>query len=214
MNHTAYGTFAIDGDLAVDRIGFGALRLARNGRGDATARDPETARAVLRRAAELGVDHIDTADFYRSRDGTMRANDLIREALFPYPAGLVIATKVGPVFGPDGPTQGTAAGIRPAVEANLDALGTDRLDLVYLRIGWRVPPRGESLSERFEVLAALREEGLILISSSSRISRTSAGQGSSRKAIEKRFKPSPAPDLAHPAVVPRRMLTSAASPAF
>jgi diketogulonate reductase-like aldo/keto reductase len=95
---------------------------------------------VLRRAAELGVDHIDTADFYRSPDGTVRANDLIRQALFPYPPGLVIATKVGPVFGPHGPTQGTADGIRPAVEANLEALGVDRLDLVYLRIGWRAAP--------------------------------------------------------------------------
>ena len=161
MNDSAYGTFAIGGDLVVDRMGFGAMRLARNGMGDATARDPETARAVLRRAAELGVNHIDPADFYRGPGGTVRANDLIREALFPYPAGVVIATKVGPVFGPSGPTQGTAADIRPAVEANLEALGVDRLDLVYLRIGWRVPPRGESLSERFEVLAALRDEGLI-----------------------------------------------------
>jgi pyridoxine 4-dehydrogenase len=161
MDHGASGTFRIGGDLAVDRIGFGAMRLARNGMGDATARDPDTAPAVLRRAAELGVDHIDTADFYRSPDGTVRANDLIRQALFPYPAGLVIATKVGPIFGPDEPTQGTAADLRPAVEANLKALGVDRLDLVYLRIGWRMPPRGESLSERFEVLAALRAEGLI-----------------------------------------------------
>jgi pyridoxine 4-dehydrogenase len=161
MNLSAYGTFAIGGDLVVDRLGFGAMRLARNGMGDATARDPQTARAVLRRATELGVDHIDTADFYRNPDGTVRANDLIREALFPYPGGLVIATKVGPVFGPNGPTQGTAADLRPTVEANLEALGMDRLDLVYLRIGWRMPPRGESLSERFEVLAALRAEGLI-----------------------------------------------------
>jgi pyridoxine 4-dehydrogenase len=128
---------------------------------DTAIRDPETARAVLRRAAELGVDHIDTADFYRSPDGAVLANNLIREALFPYPAGLVIATKVGPVFGPQGPTQGAAADLRPAVEANLETLGVDRLDLVYLRIGWREPPRGESLAERFEVLAALREEGLI-----------------------------------------------------
>jgi pyridoxine 4-dehydrogenase len=160
MSYAAHGTFAIGGDLAVDRIGFGAMRLARNGM-DSTTRDPETARAVLLRAVELGVDHIDTADFYRGPDGTVRANDLIRQALFPYPSGLVIATKVGPVFGADGPTQGTAADIRPAVEANLDALGVDCLDLVYLRIGWRVPPRGESLSERFEVLAGLRAEGLI-----------------------------------------------------
>lgn len=160
MSSAAHGTFAIGGDLIVDRIGFGAMRLARNGM-DATPRDPATARAVLRRAVELGVDHIDTADFYRGPDGAVRANDLIRQALFPYPTGLVIATKVGPVFGPSGPTQGTAADIRPAVEANLEALGVDRLDLVYLRIGWRVPPQGESLRDRFEVLAALREEGLI-----------------------------------------------------
>ena len=161
MNLPAYGTYAIGGDLMVDRIGFGAMRLGRNGIGDTAARDPETGRAVLRRAVELGVDHIDSADFYRSPDGKVRANDLIREALFPYPAGLVVATKVGPVFGASGPTQGTAADLRPAVEANLEALGVDRLDLVYLRIGWREPPQGESLAERFEVLAALREEGLI-----------------------------------------------------
>ena len=161
MNSAAPGTFALGGDLTVDRIGFGAMRLARNGMGDTVTRDPETARAVLRRAVELGVDHIDTAGFYRSPDGTVRANDLIREALFPYPGGLVIATKVGPVFGPEGPAQGTAADLRPAVEANLEALGIGRLDLVYLRIGWRMPPAEESLSERFEVLAALRDEGLI-----------------------------------------------------
>jgi aryl-alcohol dehydrogenase-like predicted oxidoreductase len=158
MIDSAYGTFAIGGDLPVDRLGFGAMRLARNLIGDTVAREPETARAVLRRAVKLGVDHI---DFYRSPDGGVRANDLIRESLSPYPDGLVIATKVGPVFGPHGPTQGTAADLRPAMEANLEALGVDRLDLVYLRIGWREPPRGESLGERFQVLAAMREEGLI-----------------------------------------------------
>ena len=161
MADSAYGTFAIGGDMTVDRLGFGAMRLARNGIGDTDTRDPETARAVLRRAVELGVNHIDTADFYRSPDGTVLANDLIREALSPYPDGLVIATKVGPIFGPQGPTQGTASELRAAVEANLAALGLDRLDLVYLRIGWRGPPHGESLSERFELLAAMRDEGLI-----------------------------------------------------
>jgi pyridoxine 4-dehydrogenase len=156
MTDSAYGTFAIGGDLTVDRLGSGAMRLARNGMGDTDTRDPETACAVLRRAVELGVNHIDTADFCRSPDGAVLANDLILEALSPYPEGLVIATKVGPVFGPQGPTQGTAADLRPAIEANLEVLGMDRLDLVYLRIGWREPPHGESLSERFEVLAGLR----------------------------------------------------------
>jgi pyridoxine 4-dehydrogenase len=152
--------FSLGGDLSVDRLGFGAMRLPRNDR-TGPARDPETGRAVLRRAVELGVNHIDTADFYRSTDGSVTANNLIREALSPYPPGLVIATKVGPVFGPDGPGQGTAADLRPQVEANLEALGLDRLDLVYLRIGMMRPPHGDSLAERFETLAALREEGLI-----------------------------------------------------
>ena len=136
------------------------MRLSRNG-WNGPARDPETGRAVLRRAVELGVNHIDTADFYRSGDGAIRANTLIREALSPYPSGLVIATKVGPVFGPKGPSPAAAGDLRALVEANLESLGLDRLDLVYLRIGVMTPPHGESLAERFEALAALREEGLI-----------------------------------------------------
>lgn len=152
--------FRLGGDLAIDRLGFGAMRLPQGSPGG-PARDSESGRAVLRRAVELGVDHIDTADFYRSENGSVRANTLIREALSPYPDALVIATKVGPVFGPGGPRQGTAADLLPQVEANLESLGLDRLDLVYLRIGMTEPPHGESLAERFEVLAALREEGLI-----------------------------------------------------
>ncbi|MFI7708069.1 aldo/keto reductase [Nonomuraea sp. NPDC049480] len=152
--------FRLGGDLTIDRLGFGAMRLPQSSWGG-PARDPESGRAVLRRAVELGVNHIDTADFYRSEDGSVRANSLIREALTPYPAGLVIATKVGPVFGPGGLRQAAAADLRPQVEANLQSLGLDRLDLVYLRIGAMEPPHGESLAERFEALAALREEGLI-----------------------------------------------------
>jgi pyridoxine 4-dehydrogenase len=161
MTDPNQAAFSIGGDLPVDRIGFGAMRLTRSGLRDAAARDLDTSRAVLCRAAGLGVNHIDTADFYRTPDRATGTNDLIREALAPYPAGLVIATKVGPMMGPDGPTQGGAADLRPAVEANLAALGVSRLDLVYLRIGWHQPPHGESLAERFEILAALREEGLI-----------------------------------------------------
>jgi aryl-alcohol dehydrogenase-like predicted oxidoreductase len=154
-------TFRLGGDLNVSRLGFGAMRLpSKDGMGG-PARDPEAGRAVLRRAAELGVDHIDTADFYFSHDGAVRANTLIREALHPYPSSLVIATKVGPIIGPDGLHQGTPADMRGLVEANLEGLGVDRLDLVYLRVGVMTPPHGESLAERFEVLAALREEGLI-----------------------------------------------------
>ncbi|UBU18279.1 aldo/keto reductase [Nonomuraea gerenzanensis] len=149
--------FRLGGDLTIDRLGFGAMRLLQGGPG----RGPAPAGAVLRRAVELGVDHLDTAHFYRDQDGSVSANAVIREALSPYPGGLVIATKVGPVFGPGGPRQATAAELRPQVEANLESLGLDRLDLVYLRIGKSEPPHGQSLAERFEALAALREEGLI-----------------------------------------------------
>lgn len=153
------GTLTL-GDLTINRLGFGAMRLSTNGF-QGPPRDPETGRAVLRRAIELGVNHIDTAAFYHSRDGSVRANTLIREALFPYPPALVIATKVGPETGPNGVVQAPAANLRAQVEDNLKALGLERLDLVYLRIGMMGPPFGESLAERFEVLAALREEGLI-----------------------------------------------------
>ncbi|MDX3224968.1 oxidoreductase [Streptomyces sp. ME19-01-6] len=152
--------FRLGGDLTIDRFGFGAMRLPTNDF-HGPARDSETGHAVLRRAVELGVNHIDTADFYRSGDGSVRANALIREALHPYREGLVIATKVGPVFGPEGPYQADAGDLRALVEDNLTSLGVDRLDLVYLRIGMMEPPHGESLAARFEALAALREEGLI-----------------------------------------------------
>lgn len=155
-------TFLLGGDLPVNRIGFGAMRLSANGF-TGPARDPESGRAVLRRAVELGVNHIDTASFYRSHDGSVSANALIREALHPYPADLVLATKVGPWDTPEGGLQQTTdpAALRPMVEANLEALGVDRLDLVYLRVGMMEPPHGESVAAQFEALAAMREEGLI-----------------------------------------------------
>lgn len=152
--------FKLGGDLTVKRLGFGAMRLLR-GSFDSPARDPQQGIEVLARAVKLGVNHIDTAWFYRS--GDIGANDLIREVLAPYPPGLVIATKVGPLLGTEGrPThQSDAGGLRQLVEDNLVSLGVDRLDLVYLRIGGMSVPVGESLGERFRVLAALREEGLI-----------------------------------------------------
>ncbi len=94
------GTLTL-GDLTINRLGFGAMRLSANGvRGP--ARDPEAGRTVLRRAVELGVNHIDTAAFYQSLDGSVRANTLIRETLSPYSPDLVIATKVGLIPGPNG----------------------------------------------------------------------------------------------------------------
>ncbi|MEU0073798.1 aldo/keto reductase [Streptomyces sp. NPDC006332] len=155
-------TFLLGDDLTVNRIGFGAMRLSANGF-TGPARDPESGRAVLRRAVELGVNHIDTASFYRSHDGSVSANALIREALYPYPAGMVLATKVGPWDTPEGGLQQTTdpAALRPMVEANLEALGVDRLDLVHLRVGTMEPPHGESIAAQFETLAAMRDEGLI-----------------------------------------------------
>ena len=158
-NASQAGTLTLD-NLTINRLGFGAMRLAANGF-QGPARDPEAGRIVLRRAVELGVNHIDTAAFYQSPDGSVRANTLIREALSPYPPDLVIATKVGLLPDLNSPAQGTAAVLRAQVEDNLKTLGLSRLDLVYLRIGMMEPPHGESLAERFEVLAAMREEGLI-----------------------------------------------------
>ncbi len=153
--------FSLGGDMPVNLMGFGAMRLVSKGfRGP--ARDPGAGRAVLRRAVELGANLIDTAAFYHSSDKTVRANRLIQEALFPYGRDLVIATKVGHVFSSDDSHRtATGADMRRLVEENLQDLGLDRLDLVYLRIGEMAPPHGESLAERFEALAALREEGLI-----------------------------------------------------
>lgn len=153
-------TFKLGGDLPIGRLGFGAMRLPTNG-WHGPARDPEKGRAVLRRAVELGVNHIDTANFYQSGDGSVRANVLIQQALYPYAPDLVIATKVGPMFGANGPYQAKASELRGLVEGNLEVLGLDRLDLVYLRIGMMEVPHAESISERFEALAAMREEGLI-----------------------------------------------------
>ena len=154
------GEFPLGGDLTINRLGFGAMRLARGGL-HGPARDRAEGIAVLRRAVELGVNHIDTAWFYRA--GDVAANDLIREALSPYPDNLLIATKVGPLLGPSGvpDAQSDASGLRRLVEENLTTLGLDRLDLVYLRIGGRGDASGESIGERFQALAALRDEGLI-----------------------------------------------------
>ncbi|MFG3138900.1 oxidoreductase [Streptomyces sp. NPDC048211] len=153
-------TFSLGGDLDINRLGFGAMRLAM-GTFDGPARDPGTGIGVLRRAVELGVNHIDTAGFYGR--GAVRANELIRTALTPYQDELVIATKVGPLPGPNGVPSGqaTPGQLRALVETDLRALGLERLDLVYLRVGGITGPGGESIAERFTVLAELRNEGLI-----------------------------------------------------
>src|ERR1700735_360967 len=152
------GTWKL-GDLVVNRVGFGAMRLPQTGRAlvaDAAPRDRDTAISVLRRAVELAVTHIDTAAFYFSP--LRSANELINTALAPYPDDLVIATKVGPGRDPSGEWLGWARPdqLRGQGEENLRQLGRDHLDLVNLR-AYPV----DSIAEHFGVLAGLRDAGLI-----------------------------------------------------
>ncbi|MFE3203827.1 oxidoreductase [Embleya sp. NPDC055664] len=139
------------------------MRLTGWPQGEPPARD--TALAILRRAVELGVNHIDTSNYY-ARDG-IAANELIREALHPYPDDLVIVTKVGAlVEGADvarpaaDKTGLTPDNLRRGVEANLRSLGLDRLDVVNLRMG-DLDRSLTPLAGPLETLLALREEGLI-----------------------------------------------------
>jgi pyridoxine 4-dehydrogenase len=152
--------WALGGDLTVARIGYGAMKLTGWPRGDRPGR--ETSLAILRRAVELGVNHIDTSHYY-ARDG-VAANELIREALHPYPDDLVIVTKVGALVEgsdialPAGEKTGLTPGnLRRGIEANLRTLGVDRLDVVNLRMG----DTEASFAGPLETLLALREEGLI-----------------------------------------------------
>ncbi|MEU8364118.1 oxidoreductase [Nonomuraea sp. NPDC048882] len=147
------------GDLAVNRIGFGAMRLTGGvAFGSGAPGDRDRSIAVLRRAIELGVDHVDTAAFYFSP--SLSANELIRQALAPYPDNLVIATKVWPARDASGAWHWAAPEqLRGQVEENLRGLGRDHLDVVNLRV-----PRSRrdgSIAEHFGALAALREAGLI-----------------------------------------------------
>jgi aryl-alcohol dehydrogenase-like predicted oxidoreductase len=142
--------------LNLNRVGYGAMQLAGAAVYGPPA-DPENAKAVLRRAVELGVDHIDTSDYY----GPHVVNELIKAALHPYPENLTIVTKVGYRRTPD-TSWVTARGpqeLRDAVHDNLRHLGLERLDVVNLRIGGAHDP--ESVEEPFTVLAELREQGLI-----------------------------------------------------
>jgi pyridoxine 4-dehydrogenase len=155
---TQSGTHRL-GDRTVHRLGYGAMQLAGPGV-FGPPRDPDEARAVLREAVASGVDHIDTSDFY----GPHVTNQLIREALAPYPANLVIVTKIGarrgadkswnPAFAPAELTQ--------AVHDNLRNLGLDALDVVNLRI--MLDPHGPaegSIEAPLTTLAELQRQGLV-----------------------------------------------------
>jgi aryl-alcohol dehydrogenase-like predicted oxidoreductase len=155
----AAGTWTL-GDLTVNRMGFGAMRLPQTGRAlatDAVPGDRGKAITVLRRAVELGINHIDTAGFYFS--ALRSANELINSALAPYPDDLVIVTKVGPGRDPSGEWLPAARPdqLRGQVEENLRQLGRDHLDVV----NWRNQQGTASLAEHFGALAELRDAGLI-----------------------------------------------------
>jgi len=147
------------GPRAVHRMGFGAMQLPGPGV-MGPPRDHDAAVAVLRRAVELGVDHIDTAQYY----GPDVANELIREALHPYPEELALVSKVGAVRDAKGgwPPAQKPAELRAGVEDNLRTLGVEQLAAVNLRVmdqmrGYTPPPFEDQLAE----MVAMRDEGLI-----------------------------------------------------
>lgn len=154
MSAAAAGTFAIGGDLTVNRLGYGAMRITGKGIWGPPAGKP-AAVATLRRAVELGVNLIDTADSY----GPGTSEELIAEALYPYPAGLVIATKGG--WERPGPGQWTHNAspehLTKALEDSLKRLRLERIDVYQLHI----PDPAVSFDASMETLGKLREQGKI-----------------------------------------------------
>ncbi len=152
------GTFSL-GDRTVSRLGYGAMQLAGKGV-FGPPKDRAGAIAVLREAVASGVNHIDTSDFY----GPHVTNELIREALHPYPADLVIVTKIGARRGEDASWNPafSAAELTQAVHDNLRNLGVDVLDVVNLRsmLGHPGPTEG-SLEAPLTTLAELQRQGLV-----------------------------------------------------
>jgi pyridoxine 4-dehydrogenase len=156
LSATVAGTFTMAEDLIVTRMGYGAMQLAGPHVFGPPA-DREAAVAVLREAVRLGITHIDTSDFY----GPHVTNQIIKEALHPYPDDLHIVTKVGALRDAEGNwTQAVAhEQLRQAVHDNLRNLGLDVLDVVNLRV-FDSPIPG-SIAEPFRALAQLQQEGLI-----------------------------------------------------
>jgi aryl-alcohol dehydrogenase-like predicted oxidoreductase len=153
------GTFTFPGtSLTVYRMGYGAMQLA-GPHVFGPPKDRAACIAVLREAIASGVDHIDTSDFY----GPHVTNQIIKEALHPYPENLTIVTKVGAKRGNDGSwiMDRSAAFLRQSVEDNLHNLGLDALAVVNLRLGGFATPDDTSLAEPLTALAELQAEGLI-----------------------------------------------------
>src|SRR6266480_3659779 len=162
-DESAAGTFSLGGELTVRRLGFGAMRITGNGIWGPPD-DHDEALAVVRRAVELGVNFIDTADSY----GPEVSENLIAEALHPYPGGLVIATKGG--LTRSGPSQwerdGRPEHLREACEASLRRLRVERIDLYQLHAVDSKVPFEESVDE----LVRLRDEGKIRLVGLSNVS--------------------------------------------
>ena len=151
------GTWTL-GERTVTRFGYGAMQLAGPGVMGPPA-DRDGAIALLREVVERGITHIDTSDAY----GPRVTNQLIREALHPYPEDLVIATKVGAYRDADGgwPTARAPEQLRRQVHDNLESLGVESLDLVNMRMGDATGPQPGSIAEAMETLVELQAEGLI-----------------------------------------------------
>ena len=152
------GTFKMAEDLTVTRMGYGAMQLA-GPRVFGPPADRAAAVSVLREAIALGITHIDTSDYY----GPYVTNQIIKEALHPYPDSLHIVTKIGALRDAHGDWLPALAPeqLRQAILDNLDHLGLETLDVVNLRVGGFGSPTPGSIAERFTVLARLQQEGLI-----------------------------------------------------
>jgi pyridoxine 4-dehydrogenase len=154
----AGGTFTMAEDLTVTRMGYGAMQLAGPHVFGPPA-DRDAAMAVLREALELGITHIDTSDYY----GPYVTNQIIKEALHPYPDSLHIVTKVGALRDAEGgwPQALAPEQLRQAVHDNLIHLGLEALEVVNLRVGGFDSPTPGSIAEPFTALAEMQQEGLI-----------------------------------------------------
>ena len=152
------GTFSLAPDLSVTRMGYGAMQLTGPGV-FGPPKDREEAIKVLREVVESGITHFDTSDYY----GPFVTNEIIKEALYPYPESLHIVTKVGARRDAEGgwPHARTPQDLSQAVHENLDHLGLDALAVVNLRLGGFAGAEGGSLAEPFKALVELQEQGLI-----------------------------------------------------